>query len=131
MHPAFRSLTSRATVTVIGALLNLCVPSVTVEAQEASRGFELFHTLKCQLCHSVPAADIEAKTKSDKIKGADLGTPASQLTAEEMSGYIRREAELDGKQHKKEFKGTDEELAVIIDWLLELSQRAKEGEGEG
>ena len=29
------------------------------------------------------------------------------------------EVEQEGKAHKKKFKGSDEELQVLVDWLLE------------
>ena len=76
-------------------------------------------THKCNMCHAVPAAGIEAKTKSEKMKGGDLG---GKIEAEfaEIAAYVRKEGELDGKTHKKPFKGTDEELKAIIDWLGSL-----------
>ena len=125
MLTIFRSWIPDARVVLAGALLGGWLISSPAAADTAT-GAELFHTLKCQLCHSVPAAGIEAKAKSDKVKGADLGTAAAELTAEAMISYVRRETEIDDKQHKKEFKGTDEELAAIVDWLLELSRQAKE-----
>ena len=32
---------------------------------------------------------------------------------------MKREIDKDGKEHKKEFKGSDEELQALVDWLLE------------
>ena len=82
-------------------------------------------THKCNMCHAVPAAGIEAKTKSEKMKGGDLG---GKIEAEfaEIAAYVRKEGELDGKTHKKPFKGTDEELQAIIDWLGTLEAPAAE-----
>lgn len=82
---------------------------------------ELFQTLKCQLCHAVPAAGIEAKAKSAKVRGADLGTAANQLDAEQMTAFLQQQSAIDDQQHKKEFKGTDEELATLVEWLLRLT----------
>ncbi len=76
-------------------------------------------THKCNMCHAVPAADIEAKTTSEKMKGADLGGKVKG-ELEEIAAYLRKEADRDGDQHKKGFKGTDEELQAIIDWLGSL-----------
>ena len=78
-----------------------------------------FMTHKCNLCHGVPAVEIEAETKSDKMKGADLGGPV-EIKFEKLAGYVRGKGDLNGKKHKKEFKGTDEELQAIIDWLGSL-----------
>ena len=76
-------------------------------------------THKCNMCHGVPAAGIEAKTKSDKIKGPDLEAPV-EVELEQLAAYLRKQGELDGKGHSKEFKGTDEELQAILDWLGSL-----------
>ena len=101
----------------------LLMPAAAAE-DAAMDGKALFtDTHKCNMCHAVPAAEIEAKTKSEKMKGADLG---GKIEAEfaEIAAYVRKEGELDGKTHKKPFKGTDEELQTILDWLgsLEASE---------
>ena len=89
------------------------------EAGDSTVGKETFLASKCNLCHAVPAAEIEAKTKSDKLRGADLGGPI-EADFETLAAYLRKQGELDGEQHKREFKGTDEELQTIIDWLASL-----------
>ncbi|MCP3960699.1 MAG: cytochrome c [bacterium] len=76
-------------------------------------------THKCNMCHAVPVAEIAAKTKNEKMKGADLGGKVEGELAE-IAAYVRKEADIDGKTHKKPFKGTDEELQAIIDWLGSL-----------
>lgn len=120
-----RSLKAWPAVAVIVMMAGLALPSAASEGAGEGGGSELFVSLRCQLCHAVPAASIEAKAKSDKVKGPDLGTAEIQLTAEEMTSFIRRESQIDGQEHKKEFKGSDEELAAIVDWLVELSDQAR------
>lgn len=81
-------------------------------------------THKCSMCHGVPAAGIEAKTTSDKMKGPDIEGPV-EVELEQLASYLRKQGEMEGKEaHKKEFKGTDEELQAILDWLgsLEASE---------
>jgi hypothetical protein len=70
------------------------------------------------MCHSVPQADVVAKMKSEKLKGPDL--PSESREAEWLVGFLKREVQLDGADHKKEFKGTDEELQAIAAWLVAL-----------
>ncbi len=97
----------------------ILIPTVTAE-EPALDGKALFtDTHKCNMCHAVPAADIAAKTKSEKMKGADLGGKIEGELAE-IAAYVRKKGELDGKTHKKPFKGTDEELQAIVDWLGSL-----------
>ncbi len=89
-------------------------------ADESLDGKALFTEVhKCNMCHAVPAAGIEAKTKSESMKGSDLGGKI-EVEFAEIASYVRKEGELDGNQHKKGFKGTDEELQAIIDWLGSL-----------
>ena len=110
----------------LSIVLSLAIAAVAVMALSPSAtadeldGKALFtDTHKCNMCHAVPAADIEAKTTSDKMKGGDLGGKV-EVELAKMAAYLRKEADLDGKSHKKPFKGTDEELQAIIDWLGSL-----------
>ena len=91
----------------------------TADGEEAAGRALFVDTHKCSMCHAVPAAGIEAKTKSASMKGADLGGKL-EVEIEKLAAYLRKEAELDGKAHKKAFKGTDEELQAILDWLGSL-----------
>jgi mono/diheme cytochrome c family protein len=94
-------------------------------AEDEMPGKALFvETHKCSMCHAVPAAGIEAKTKSESMKGSPLGGKIEGEFAD-VAAYVRKEAELDGKEHKKPFKGTDEELQAIIDWLGTLEPPAE------
>jgi len=103
-------------VTVVAAAL--LAPQVATA--EGADGKTLFtDTHKCNMCHSVPAADIEAKTSSEKMKGPDLGGKIDADLAT-IAAYVRKQGEFDGKNHKKEFKGADEELQTIVDWLGSL-----------
>ena len=94
--------------------------SLAAEEEPASDGKTLFtDTHKCNMCHGVPAVEIVAKTKNEKMKGGDLGGKIETELAE-LAAYLRKETEMDGKTHKKPFKGTDEELQAIVDWLATL-----------
>ena len=110
-----------AVATVLAAALVavslLAPPATTAEELDAKALFTDTH--KCNMCHSVPAAEIAAKTKSEKMKGPELGGKI-EGDFETIAAYVRKAGELDGKNHKKEFKGTDEELQTIIDWLGSL-----------
>ena len=100
------------------ALLALAAPSAIL-AEDAGDAKELFvETHKCNMCHGVAAEGIEAKTSSDKMKGPDLSGYKSDKELAELAAFMRKESE--GEQHKKGFKGTDEELQTILDWLGSL-----------
>jgi len=116
-----KNLLNLAAVLVAAVLtVGLLAPSTAAGEDPALDGKALFtETHKCNMCHAVPAVGIEAKTTSEKMKGADLG---GKIEAEfaEIAAYVRKEGELDGKTHKRPFKGTDEELQAIVDWLSSL-----------
>lgn len=107
---------------MIGVLVVLGLAVVSTRAGDdaaQSAGQEVFLAQKCNICHSVPTVGIESKVKSEKMKGPDLIDLAKQHDAEGLAKYLRREIQLNDADHKKEFKGTDEELQAIVDWLLE------------
>ncbi|HEX9734326.1 MAG TPA: cytochrome c [Thermoanaerobaculia bacterium] len=110
-------MTKKLTLTVVlSLLLGLAVAAAPLAAEE-SDGKAVFEAQKCNLCHAVPPAGIEATTKSDKLKGPDLVNLDSE--AEWLAQYLKKEVDKDGKSHTKPFKGSDEELTALVDWLLE------------
>jgi cytochrome c5 len=95
------------------SLLTLAAP-----AAFAADGAQVFTDLKCSGCHSVPAAGITAKLKS--APGGVLPPEGVKRDAAWYTGFLEHKIELDGKKHKKAFKGSDEELKTLVDWLMQL-----------
>ncbi len=87
-------------------------------SDEAADGEQVFQDQKCSLCHSVSTAGIEAKTKSEALKGPDLVNVGERHEEEWLEQWLRREVEMNGQKHKKMFSGGDEELDALVDWLL-------------
>ncbi|MCP4200585.1 MAG: hypothetical protein GY769_01460 [bacterium] len=112
-------LTNFTLILALAGFTALVIAPTGVAAEDMDGKALFTETHKCNMCHAVPAADIEAKTTSEKMKGGDLGGKVEGELAE-IAAYVRKEADMDGKQHKKPFKGTDEELQAIIDWLGSL-----------
>ncbi len=123
-----RSGNRGATVSVLalaGLLALAAESSAWAAGRAAAAGSELFtDTHKCNTCHSVAAAGIESKAKSERMKGPDLSGYRAP-SGFDVAGYLRKKATRDGEPHKQEFKGTDEELQAILDWLgsLEAAKR--------
>ncbi len=86
------------------------------QAQKVLDGKQIFLAQKCNLCHSVSPAGIEATTKSEKMKGPDL-VGESKRDAKLLNGYLRKIADINGKKHIKQFTGSDEEIGALIAWL--------------
>jgi len=85
----------------------------------AGDGKEVFLAQKCNMCHAVSSASIEAKTTSEKMLGPDLTGVAAGLETDWLVKYLRKEIEKDGAAHKKESKASDGELEALITWLKE------------
>ena len=105
------------------ALCFFCFAALAPAPQHAAPvadddGKEAFEK-NCAECHGVKVAEIEATTKDEKLKGPDLVDLGERFEAEWIVKYVKKEADKDGKAHKKKFKGSDEELQVLVDWLLE------------
>jgi len=100
------------------AILASGAPPTTINAaEEEPAGLKVFNAEKCGMCHDVSSAGIKATTKSESMKGTDLTGVTSRHEAEWIGKFIRQEIELDGVKHKKAYKGTDEDLAALIEWL--------------
>jgi len=102
------------TIIFFAALLGAASTSSNTRDGEA-----VFNQEQCVLCHSVSSAGVVAKTKSEKLKGPDLTGVGERYEAEWIGKYVKKEADKNGKSHTKPFKGSDEELQALVDWLLE------------
>ena len=96
-------------------------PESTAIGDESSNGAsrKVFLSQKCNMCHPVSSAGIEATSKSKKMHGSDLTGIAARREPEWIAKFLRREVELDGQRHKKKFGGSDEELKILVAWLEE------------
>lgn len=110
------ALTTLAALVAV-ALLVVALPAANVAAEGDGEG--VFLGQKCNTCHSVEAAGIEAKTKSEKIKGPDLTGVTDRHDNEWLARYLHKEEELNGSAHKGKFSGSDEELQALLSWLAE------------
>ncbi|HEX2253654.1 MAG TPA: cytochrome c [Thermoanaerobaculia bacterium] len=98
-----------------GLLAALATPP-SASAQATLDGRQIFLNEKCNLCHAVGKAGIEATVKSEKIRGPDLSEVADRPPAV-LTDYLRQKTAIDGEKHKKAFKGSDEELGALVSWL--------------
>ena len=95
------------------------VPEEVADAPAAAseEGRQVFVAQGCGTCHSVSTAGIEARVSADsRTFGGDLA--GTGLGRDEIRAISMQKVEVDGRRHPKRFGGTDEELALLIDWLL-------------
>ncbi len=81
-------------------------------------GRKVFLAEGCNLCHSVSSAGIEGRPESGEDRGPDLAGVGERHDRRFLVGYLRQAERIDGKTHRTSFKGSDEELAVLVSWLL-------------
>jgi len=116
-----------AILSVPAALLAILLPALAVpppaRAEGDAPGKAVFEAQKCTMCHNVPAAGIERTTKSDKVAGPDLPGDNAGKPASFFAQFLKKEVtNQEGKKHGKEWKGTDDELKQLTEWLASLKK---------
>jgi cytochrome c551/c552 len=90
--------------------------ALTTAAIVADDGEMVFKLKSCDTCHGVPAEKITAKIPS--LGGPDLVDLDKKFDHATLSDYIQQKAEVNGSQHPRQFKGHEDELRVLVAWLL-------------
>jgi len=110
---------NRSNFLCLVVLLIVSVIGISLAAAGDLNGQKLFHSKKCSMCHSVSSANIQAKITTGKSAGGDLTGVSEKHNSQWIANFLRDKEKLDGQPHLKPFKGTDEELQALVDWLLE------------
>lgn len=105
-------------ILLVGATLML--PPTAAQEAEVSAGQEAFVANKCNMCHPIESLGIERTSTSDKMKGEDLSTVGDTVDAEWVVKFLNKEMEHDGELHKRTFKGTEEQMQALAEWLPTL-----------
>ena len=95
----------------------LAAVSGPILAADEDPGKAAFLANKCNMCHGVSSAGIEATTKSAKMKGPDLKGKVAEVGVDWARKFIKKEVDKNGKKHSKEYKGKAEDLDKILTWL--------------
>lgn len=85
-------------------------------------GREIFEEAKCARCHAVASLDIESQMKPP-MGGPTLDEVKTERTVAWLRNYLKGSEELNGKAHLFRWRGTDEQLTALVDWLLELREK--------
>ena len=55
-----------------------------------------------------------------------MSNVGTDVNAETIKSYLIKEAKINEKEHKLKFKGTDEELNALVNWLTTLKTESKD-----
>jgi cytochrome c5 len=101
---------------LVFAILLATLYSSAGNAAAAPDGKAIFLAQKCNMCHSVSTAGIEATTKSATMKGPDLVNV--KLDAAAITKFLHKETDMNGKKHPKNVQLPDADMKALIDWVL-------------
>lgn len=90
-----------------------------ITAEEKS-GKDIFVNSKCNACHSIKSQGIDSKMADKYPELSDFGN--KNMEADLVKKYLNKESDLNGKKHAIKFKGSDEELTTLVEWLLTLKK---------
>ncbi len=111
-------MSSRPIVAIAALGLLLLSAAGGVAQAEDSAGQALFLEQRCHGCHAVPNAGI-AKAGDDTVSAPRLEALGDRYKRKTMKRWLERKKNAEGYTHLQYFKGTDEELQVLVDWLIE------------
>jgi Cytochrome c. len=109
----------------------------------AQSGKDVFLKYKCNKCHAIKSQDIEPIVKKEKEeeeeeeekeeKGKKKITDLSGVGLKRDANWIKafllkKERTEEGKKHKPKWKGTDDELKIVSEWLAQQKVKLDEKE---
>ncbi len=117
----------KVTLAILAAAA-LALAAVPVNASAAADGKEIFLSSKCTKCHSIKALGIERQKSEDEDmedpnakQPPDLSKVGTKHDSEWLHGWLTKEITNDqGKKHKMRFRGDEEELDALVNFLLSL-----------
>jgi hypothetical protein len=78
---------------------------------------------KCNMCHALAKAEIEVKNKNSKAP--DLGTLENISDKTDfLIKFLNKEETLNDKKHPIKFSGTEDELKILVAWLIDINKPA-------
>ncbi len=103
---------------VIMLLLGTVSSAALRNADEDPAGKKVFIEKKCMTCHSVDSQGLTLEAKKANIP--DLSFAGDHNDSAFIVEYLKKNEKINDKAHPMAFKGTDEELKSLADWLASL-----------
>lgn len=93
--------------------------NIKAQAAEEPKGKILFKENKCVGCHAI---ETQGFIKKGKASAPDLSNVGNKLKAEFIYKYLKKEEKQNDEKHPISFKGSDEELTTLTEWLVTLKK---------
>ncbi len=100
----------------ISAIIGLFAIAFSFAQDKGIDGKNIFIDAKCNNCHTVTSMDITSK----KDDATDLSNTGTVGDVQLIKSYLLKESKINDKEHKTKFKGTEEELNNLVNWLFTL-----------
>lgn len=111
---------------LVGSVLS--ASSARAQAEDNDKGHDLFLEAKCQRCHAVSTVPIEMD-EGARVVGPDLSAlPSDRRDPVDLEAYILRNETKRGKKHPSAWRGQEQDLRILIGWLLEHQKDPVEDE---
>lgn len=96
----------------------------TINAQQAEepKGKILFKESKCVSCHAIESQGYVKKGKSTAPDLSDVGSKHSEI--EWLKKYLTKQETMNDLKHAVSFKGGDEGLQTLTEWLTTLKKES-------
>lgn len=105
------------------ALFFLCISTIINAQQvEEAKGKILFKESKCVGCHSIASQGFVKKGKSSAPDLSEVGSKHSDI--EWLKKYLTKQEVMNDTKHAISFKGNDEELQILVEWLSNLKKES-------
>ena len=117
----------------VGALFVCLSFSKSSAAEAIPAGQKIFLDNKCTQCHNISALKIakakadkdekeeeEASEGSKKVDPPDLSSVGKDHKADWFVKWLNKEEKVEGRKHKKKFKGSPESLDTLTQWIATL-----------
>jgi mono/diheme cytochrome c family protein len=103
-------------VLFISAIVALFAFAFSFSQNQDLNGKQIFIDSKCNNCHTINSIEITSK-KDDAV---DLSNAGSVSDAQLIKSYLLKETKINDEEHKMKFKGSDDELNTLAEWLASL-----------
>lgn len=108
-------------VLFITAIVALFAFAFSFSQDQSEGGKQIFLDSKCNNCHTVTSNKITSK----KDNAVDLSNAGNSGDVQTLKSFLLKEAQINDKDHKMKFNGSDAKLNILAEWLSSLKTEQK------